>query len=246
METNCLNPLISIVIPTYQEAGQIGKLISYLREIIVQEGFEEKAVQIIVCDGGSTDQTLQEAKAAGALTLLSPKKQRAAQMNAGAQLAKGKILYFLHADCYPPTHFLSAIQKAVSAGYLAGCFRMRFDSNNWLLKINQFFTRLPFLFCRGGDQSLFITQELFQKLGGFNESMIIMEDFDIIQRIQRNHKFYIIPDYVKVSARKYTTNPWWKVQFANFIVMRMYLRGASQQKLKDTYQRLLAYRRSEE
>ena len=61
---------------------------------------------------------------------------------------------------------------------------------------------------RGGDQTLFITRALFAQLGGFNERFVVMEDFEIIQRIRRQARFLIVPQDVLVSARKYETNGW--------------------------------------
>jgi len=229
---------LSIIIPTYQEAGQIGRLIAYLHNHSPVE-----QVEIIVADGGSIDGTSQEAQQAGADIVLHTAPGRAVQMNAGARLATAPVLYFLHADSFPPEGFAESILQAVARGYQAGCFRMRFDSGKWLLKINQFFTRLPFLFCRGGDQSLFITRRLFDRLGGFREELRIMEDFDFIQRIRQHTHFHILPQYVTTSARKYEHNAWWRVQYANFTIIRMWRKGASQDEMVSTYHRLLHYRR---
>lgn len=86
---------ISIVIPTYNEAEVIQKLIRYLLN-----SENSSLLEIIVSDGGSTDNTQALAREAGAKVIQSPKKGRAAQMNAGAAEANGQILYFLHADTF--------------------------------------------------------------------------------------------------------------------------------------------------
>lgn len=232
-------PELSIIIPTYQEAHGIGQLIRYLRMHT-----QSYPAEILVVDGQSTDGTAEKARQAGADAVWQSQPGRAIQMNAGARHAKANILYFLHADTYPPPSFVYDIRQAIAKGYHAGCFRMRFDSPHWLLKINQFFTRFPFLFCRGGDQSLFITRSLFEQLHGFNEHMQIMEDFDIISRIRQITRFYIIPREITVSARKYQYHGWLEVQLANWKVMRMWRKGASQAEMIAAYKRLLHHRTS--
>ncbi len=127
---------ISIVIPAFNESENIGELVAYL----LKEGGDGLA-EVIVSDGGSADETVRRAAQAGALAVLSPQKGRAAQMNYGASLAKGDILYFLHADGYPPASFVKDIETAVKEGFGFGRYRTRFDSGKWILKVNAFFTR---------------------------------------------------------------------------------------------------------
>jgi len=101
-------------------------------------------------------------------------------------------------------------------------------------------TRFDRIMCRGGDQTLYITKSLFNRLGGYRDDFIIMEDYDLIERIQNNASFKIIPKNVIVSARKYEQNNYLKVQAANFVVFMMYFWGCSQKKLHNTYAQLLS------
>lgn len=87
---------ISVIIPTYDKADFIAETI----EKIQKQG-DNRVLEILVVDGGSTDQTTKEVKKTGATLLRCPEKGRAAQMNAGARQARGNILYFLHADSHP-------------------------------------------------------------------------------------------------------------------------------------------------
>ncbi|MEO6819726.1 MAG: glycosyltransferase, partial [Ginsengibacter sp.] len=119
--------MISIIIPTFNEEKNIEKLVSYLKE----HG-EDLISDIIVSDGGSSDLTISEAARAGASVFTSPQKGRAAQMNFGASLSKGTILYFVHADTFPPLNFADDILKAIAKGYDFGRFRTRFDSSSFL------------------------------------------------------------------------------------------------------------------
>ena len=226
--------MISIIIPTYNEAAGIHQLVTYL---LLHGGTLLK--EIIVSDGGSKDATLQLAAEAGAITVTSPDKGRAAQMNYGASLSKGDILYFIHADTFPPPTFGHDISKATEAGFDLGRYRTVFDSKKNILKLNAFFTRFDFFVCYGGDQTLFITRALFEHINGFNSNMLIMEDYDIVVRARTKGRYKIIPKNVLVSARKYDTNGWWRVQKANYTIVQMFKQGAAQQSMADRYRTLL-------
>lgn len=226
--------MISIIIPTYNEAGSIQQLIAYL---LIHGGTGLK--EIIVSDGGSADNTLQLAADAGATAVVSPNKGRAAQMNYGASLAMGHCLYFIHADTYPPPYFSTDIQQAIDEGYGIGRYRTRFDTDKWLLKVNAFFTRFDLFVCFGGDQTLFISKELFQRIGGYDVNLLIMEDYEIVVRARKKAAYRIIPKNAIISARKYNTNSWWRVQRANYIIVRMFKNGAGQKAMVDRYKALL-------
>jgi len=230
---------ISVIIPTFNEADNIGCLIESLKIY-----GENHLHEIIVSDSpNSTDNTKEIAKKLGAIAKKSPQKGRAFQMNFGASIATGDILYFVHADIKVNHDYTLDIVKAINSGHNFGCYRYQFDIDNWFLKINSFFTRLPFIWCRGGDQTLFIGKEDFLKVGKFREDYEIMEDYEFIIRAKKVLKFKIIPKNVIVSARKYKTNSYLRVQKANFKVMRMFLSGkASQQEMTETYRRMLDYR----
>ena len=229
--------MLSVIIPTYNEAGNIAKLINYL---LINSKKEE--IEIIIVDGGSVDLTLQEAKNAGVIAMLSPRKGRAAQMNYGASIAKGEVLYFIHADTFPPASFVDDINEAISKGYSLGRYRTKFDSKKISLKFNAFFTRFDLFMCYGGDQTLFIRKELFETIVGFNEAMLIMEDYEIVTRARQQAKYKIIQKGALVSARKYDTNSWFTVQKANYTIVQMYKKGATQMEMVAAYKNMLRYR----
>jgi rSAM/selenodomain-associated transferase 2 len=230
---------VSIIIPTFNEAANIGRLVSYL-----QQHRTAALADIIVSDGGSTDATVEEAARHGAHAVVSPVKGRSGQMNYGASLARGEVLYFVHADTFPPPSYMRDIEKAVEDGYDLGRYRTRFNSKKIILKINAWATRFDFFICMGGDQTLFIKKQLFESSGRFREDMKIMEEYEFCQRARTVGRYRIMKGSALVSARKYDTNSWLTVQRANSKVVSLFRRGASQQEMLETYQHMLNYRKN--
>ncbi len=223
----------SVIIITLNEAQNIQPLVKRL-----MDNGGESLKELFVVDGGSTDNTCALAKAAGATVLHSP-TGRATQMNFGASQATGDLLYFVHADTRPPLTYMQDIISAVKEGYPIGCFRFQFDSNRFILKVNAYFTRFDKMWCRGGDQTLFVTRKVFDELNGFSSKYRIMEEYDFIKRARKKYSFKIIPKDVIISARKYEHNGYFRVQIANLIVFNMYRLGYSQDEMVSAYRRLL-------
>lgn len=222
---------ISIIIPVLNEEAYIGKLLTYL-----QNSSSKDNPEIIVVDGGSKDNTIGIAKTLGA-TVLRSRKGRAIQMNLGARHACGDILYFLHVDTLPPKNFDNFIVQAVAKGHEAGCFRMRFDSTSWFLKFFASLTRINHRICRGGDQSLYVTKEIFWHIKGFNENYIIYEDSEFIGRLYKTIGFKVLREWVITSARKYEKNGVVKLQYHFGVIHLKSLLGAGPDKLYDYYKR---------
>lgn len=228
---------ISVIIPTFNEAENIPRLVTFINSLNRKE-----ILEILVVDAGSNDATCLLAEQAGSSVISTFHKSRASQMNLGAQQAKGEILYFVHADVKLLPSFVDDIIHAVSQGYESGCYRYVFDSNRVLLKVNAFFTRFDAIMCRGGDQTLFVVKTVFKSLSGFNETYTIMEDYDFLIRLRKSHTFKIIQKDIIVSARKYDTNSWLRVQIANLSVFIMFFFRRSPREMKQIYKILLTYR----
>ncbi|QIP12315.1 glycosyltransferase family 2 protein [Spirosoma aureum] len=226
--------MLSVIIPTLNEANNIGQLVHDIKTYGGQD-----VVDVLVVDGGSSDQTIERAKQAGASVIVSPLPGRAYQMNYGARLTTGNVLYFVHADIKIHPDFVADITNSLTDGNEAGCYRFRFASSHPLLRLNSYGTRFPGLMSRGGDQTLFITRSLFDKLGGFRERYVVMEDFDIIARIRSIARFCIIPKDVIVSARKYEANSWLRVQIANLTAFSLFFMDVSPMRIARTYKRML-------
>jgi len=227
--------MISIIIPTYNEEENIATTIDEIK----RRDTEKLISEIIVSDGQSTDGTVTLASNAGATVVTSEKKGRSAQMNYGAFIAKGQILYFLHADSIPPRNFTTHILNAFKKEYTSGCFRLSFDYQHWFLKANCWFTRFDVNAVRFGDQSLFVTKNIFEKCGGFDENLLIMEDQEIIHRIKKYGKFIVMNGTVTTSARKYLDNGIYRMQFIFFRIWLLYYLGYSQQYLLKLHKKLI-------
>lgn len=207
---------ISIIIPVLNEEKNISKCIAHL----IANSNNNK--EIIVVDGGSKDNTISEVKKHPEVIIEHAAKGRAIQMNAGARIATGEVLYFLHCDSFPPKGYDKFITEAVLEGNAAGCFKMKFDNNHLVLKISQWFTKFNFKSCRGGDQSLFVTKELFFNLNGYNEKLIIYEDNDLIFRLYENSNFKVIQENIITSARRYNDNGFFRLQFHFMMIHLLY------------------------
>lgn len=226
--------MISIIIPTYNEAEQIANTIASVNENAGSNNYE-----IIIVDGGSSDETAFVSKNKGAFVFISDKKGRGAQMNFGAAKANGDVLYFLHADSIPPKNFIKCITDAIEQNYISGCFRLQFDYEHWFLKANAWFTRFDVNAVRFGDQSLFVLKKVFDKCGGFCEDLYMMEDQEIIHRIKKYGKFIVMKDAVVTSARKYIDNGIYRMQVIFFRIWFLYYMGYSHEYLLKLYKQLI-------
>lgn len=231
--------MISVIIPTYQEEKRIVSLVEHLQ---LYGGTNLK--EIIVSDGGSSDHTVELAYEAGAKTIVNNKVNRASQLNFGVSQASGDILYFVHADTFPPTNFVQEILNEFNNGYQAGNFASRFSSDKKLLKINHFLDNFNVLFFRGGgDHSLYVHKNTFDSTGGYNEKFVIMEDFDMVKRLKSTTKFAFIKSNITVSDRKYKNNSYFKVAFAYSFTYLLFLLKLSPIKLLKIYRYLICKQR---
>lgn len=220
---------LSIIIPTYNEEAVIQRLLRYLQERV------SPGTEIIVADGGSTDATRHMAAAQGAQVLYCPSKGRGTQMNAGAAASTGDVLYFLHADTFPPDAFETHIKQAVQQGAGSGCYRLRFDLPHWFLRLNAWFTRFDVDAVRFGDQSLFVRRDVFVSQGGFDERLLLLEDQEVIGRLRKKGRFVVLPQQVVTSARKYEEVGVYRLQGSYYLLYFMYRMRVPQQRLVQVY-----------
>ncbi len=241
---------ISIIIPMLNEADNIDNLLTHLLENSSKENISE----IIIADGGSTDKSkeivhnyissrpkknLSTARKDTVIKCIDALKGRAKQMNMGAKYATGNILYFLHADSFPPKNFDVLIINEVQKGNEAGCFRMKFNNNHFWLKLAGQLTRLPWKICRGGDQSQFVTTTLFNDIGGFNEDFTIYEDNDFIAKLYDRKQFVVIQKWLTTSARCYCSNGVWRLQYYYWRIHLKKWLGADANELNRYYKKYI-------
>jgi rSAM/selenodomain-associated transferase 2 len=228
--------MISIIIPTVNNARQLNFLLGYLRRV----PFVEYISEIIVSDGNSTDRTAEVAETYDDVKVIrNDVAGKALQMNAGAKAATGTILYFLNPDTLPPRDFAYEIVNHFENGHPSGCFRLQYDHTHWLLRMNAWFTRFNINLFRSGDQSLFVTRALFNAVGGFREDHILLQEQEIISRISNNGSFVVIPRYITSSAKKFVDTGIYRLQGIYVYIYTLYACGVSQDHLLRMYQHLL-------
>ncbi len=228
--------MISIIIPAHNEEKNLIHLVPYLEAITKDNEVEI----IVVLSSANSDNSNQINCAKNILFLECKESGRAVQMNYGAVFSTGDELVFLHADVKPPKNFIVDIQQAFKARFEAGFFSYKFDKENFLLRINASFTAKDSLFTGGGDQCLFIKKTVFLNLGKFNEQQVIMEDFEFFKRMKKNSVNYtIIKNDLIVSARKYETNSYLKVNASNLLLVLLFKYGYPPEKLKSLHHKLL-------
>ncbi len=161
-------------------------------------------------------------------------------MNVGAHHSSGSILYFLHADSFPPKYFDSYIIKEVENGNNAGCFKMKFDHRHWWLRLASWLTHFRWRACRGGDQSQFITKALFDEIGGYNEDYLIYEDNILINELFKRKEFVVIQQWLITSARLYERVGIWKLQYHFWTIYVKRWFGASADDIYTYYKKHIA------
>lgn len=204
---------LSIIVPVYNEADQLEKLIRRLR--LFGDGLVK---DVIIVDGGSKDGTPE--KLAQEFFVMKSEKGRANQMNAGAKVASGTWLLFLHADTeLTPGHISTAVSEG--ALYKWGRFDVKLSGKKWAYRIIEWFInkRSRLTSVATGDQCIFVRKSVFEDVGGFDE-IPLMEDVAISKKLRKVSKPACVEKTVTTSSRRWdekgtVKTVWlmWKLRF---------------------------------
>lgn len=188
--------MISAVIPTLNEEAEIGETIWALQ-------VQKDEVEVIVVDGGSSDDTVRIAESLG-VTVVGCERGRGRQMHAGALVSRGEILWFIHADTRAcATATAQMIQALGSARIAGGNFTLAFDGRTLgarLLNLVQ--PLMKMLRCYYGDSTIFVRRDVYFETGGFRPYPVF-EDADLIGKIRRAGRFVSLPGLVTTSSRRF-------------------------------------------
>jgi rSAM/selenodomain-associated transferase 2 len=182
---------VTVVVPTLDEESMLAGAIDRARETI-------PGCELIVVDGGSSDETIAVAERAGATVLRCP-GTRADAMNAGATAAAGDVLLFLHADTTLPDRAGDAIRAALARAD-GGAFSLAHDRRSAVYRAAAAACR-PFHLGVYGDQAIFVSRRAFERVGGY-AALPIMEDYDLVERLRAAGRFEVLPLRVTSSARR--------------------------------------------
>jgi rSAM/selenodomain-associated transferase 2 len=221
--------LLSVVIPTLNEAQRIGDLLADLAALRAAGG------EIVVADGGSTDPTVAHAASAADRIVTAP-RGRAAQMNAGAEVARGDVLWFLHADTRVPQGAAEALMGASGRGALWGRFDVRLSGRHPLLRLVErgmnWRSRLSGI--ATGDQGIFVQRDLFARIGGFAD-LPLMEDVELTKRLRRQSHPACLHPAIVTSSRRWEERGVVRTILLMWRLRLAYALGADPQRLAQRY-----------
>jgi uncharacterized protein len=217
---------VSVVIPTLDEEPRIAATID--------SAFAAGAAEVLVCDGGSRDATIEVARNRGA-TILTGETMRARQMNRGADAASGTALIFLHADTELPARAAELVTVALERCDFGG-FRLEFRERSPQLRLAAALinARSSITRCPWGDQAPFIRRDRFLADGGFRE-IPIMEDYDLAVRMKRRGRTAVLPQKVVTSGRRFIEKGVMRTAFTNWRIVAAWRRGADPESLARMY-----------
>jgi len=207
---------LSIVMPVLNEAAGIAAALEALAPL------RARGAEVIVADGGSRDGTADLARALADRVLTAP-RGRAAQMNAGAAVAHGDVLLFLHADTRLPDGADALIRDAVAGARAWGRFDVAFDGGALPLVAATMNLRSRLTGIATGDQAMFMTRDAFARAGGF-PPIALMEDVALSARLKRLSRPVCLRERVVTSPRRWqahgavrTVLTMWRLRLAFFL-----------------------------
>jgi len=225
-----VSPRLSIVIPALDEAANLALLLPELASLC-------PGAEVIVVDGGSRDRTAETVARQPEVRLIASARGRARQMNAGAQVAEGDALLFLHADTRLPAGAAEAIETALAEpGVPGGRFDVRFDRERpifrtiaWFMNVRSRATGI----CTG-DQAIFVRRAEFEAVGGYPD-IPLMEDIELSRRLKRRGGLRALRLRVTTSARKWEREGAWRTIGLMWTLRLLYWAGVGPARLHRWY-----------
>ncbi len=236
-----ITPKVSIVVPVLNEATGITDLLGHLRNAA-------PAAQVVVADGGSTDETLQLAAEAGADVIVKAPRSRALQMNFGAASSNGDILWFVHADIRIPGDAIAEIQRLLSdPEVVGGFFRIRLPDPHFVYRYTDVVAHYLGLLLRMrcGDHGIFCRRQVFDEIGGFPD-VPLMEDAEFFRRLCRRGKVRWSKSRLTVSTRRYQMIGPFRLTFFYGLIGGLYAVGVPLPRLAKMYSRFCASRKTDD
>jgi rSAM/selenodomain-associated transferase 2 len=213
MTSDPTTPALSVIIPVLNEEGYIGDTLDALARM-------PGHFEVIVVDGGSRDRTVEIARSRRAV-VITAERGRGSQMHAGAVMAQGEVLWFLHADTLPPVDAARRISEALAdPQVIGGNFEVVFDRTDRPARFLKWL--YPRLRCSGlcyGDSAFFVRRCTYEQVGGFRPYPIF-EDLDLLRRIRRHGRFVHLPCAVVTSSRNFEGR-WFPSVLARWVLLQV-------------------------
>jgi rSAM/selenodomain-associated transferase 2 len=189
-------PALSIIIPTLDEARSIGETLDAVLTAA-------RDAEVIVVDGGSLDGTIEIVRARG-VRLLASGRGRGLQMHAGASAARGRALWFVHADTRPASDCAARIKEALAdPSVVAGNFHLLFDGAGRPARfLTWLYPQLRKLGLCYGDSAIFVRREAYETVGGFR-AFPVFEDLDLVRRLRKTGRLVHLRAVVTTSSRRF-------------------------------------------
>ncbi|WP_404363585.1 TIGR04283 family arsenosugar biosynthesis glycosyltransferase [Marinobacter sp.] len=222
-------PRISIIVPVWREAASIEA------SLLPLQPWREAGHEVIVVDGGSDDGTREKARPL-CNHLVTAELGRAAQMNAGAELASGDILLFLHADTRLPQAARETLADFYRSHLHWGRFDVRLSGRRLLFRVIAWFMnqRSRLTGIATGDQAIFVRRSVFEALHGFAR-VPLMEDVELSSRLRLASRPWCIHDPVVTDSRRWESRGAWHTIWLMWRLRWRYWRGESPNTLAQEY-----------